>query len=332
MEYALPADEIDICEKFASQYELYQTHPMDLTKEPLLPPKKLWTCRFCGRGAQTTTFKGTPHRFSRFLCNPYLIWDEECHNCNATFGRYERELGQWLGVHRVFSDIRPGNKRFIFSSSDGSVESRRLGNLILVEQTGPGGFKGTLREGEIEVNTTRLPYTPAKVYQAFLKNALSALPKSDLVAYRLAMATLRHEQFARSASGFRIIKITESNLSAEHPLALVYRRTSTNHNLPLHICCLYVRNFLFQIPLPLEKEGLMAGITKFEMPPAPLVAKHSISDVPFEFIRNDCWLEGWAEETPVNEKLVLRPDPEALKHLVSVPLPPDFLENLKKQP
>lgn len=326
----LPAREIDIYDRFAEIYEPYVQHIMNGTTEPNLPPRKLWKCRFCGRGHDPATFKSDPHRFSKLLCNPYGTWDEECDACNSRFGEYERNLGAWLGLHRVFSDIRPGNKRFIFSSNDGSVQGRRIGQMILFEQTREGGFQGSLSEGQLSFNATPLPYTPALVYQALLKNALSALPPGDMARYTRAVHTLRIDAAARKSSGFRSINTVESDRSIVHPTVLVYRRKGSDQQYPLHMFCLYVRNFMFQLALPLEEEGFAAGVKWFTFLPAHYLAKQAEDDQPFHMLRNRYDLESWDLVRPEKSTLILRPDPQALKKLASVQLPPDFMEKLKK--
>jgi len=328
--YKLPQQEIEIYDQFTEVYEPYLQYPMDWTTSPNLPLRRTWKCRFCGQDAETTTFDHDPHRFSKLLCNPYWIWAEECDACNSQFGEYERNMGAWLGLHRIFSDIRPGNKRFIFSSSDGSIQSRRLGQLILFEQIKDGGFGGKLSDGQITVDTTPLPYTPALVYQAFLKNALSALPNNDVSGYGRALTTLRIEEAARKSSGFRTIDVVESDRGIVHPTALLYRRKVADHQYPLHMFCLYVRNFMFQLALPLEDGGISSGTGSFTFLAAHYLAKQAEDDQPFHILRSRHDLESWDLVTPQKSALTFRPDPEVLQKLVTVQLPPDFLENMKK--
>jgi len=330
MTYHLPAREIEIYDRFTEVYEPYLQHVMDWTKSPELPPRRFWKCRFCGRGYNSTTFESDPHRFSKLLCNPFGIWDEECDACNSRFSEYERNLSAWLGLHRVFSDIRPGNKRFIFSASDGSVQTRRLGQIILFEQTKDGGFEGSLRDGEISFNITPLPYTPAHVYQAFLKNALSALALSDIPGYRRAFISLQIEDAARKCAGFRTVDIVESDRSIFHPTVVLYRRKQTNPEYPLHMFCLYVRNFMFQMALPLEEGGILSRRENFSFLAAHYFAKQTVDDRPFLIDRSRQILESWEEVVPQKSTLMMRLDPEVTQKLVSVQMPPDFIENLKK--
>jgi hypothetical protein len=330
MMYKLPQQEIDIYDQFSEVYEPYLQHRMGLEEIPNLPLRRTWICRFCGRGFTTTTFKNDPHRFSKLFCNSYGIWGEECDACNSRFSTYERNLGAWLGLHRVFSDIRPGNKRFIFSSSDGSVQSRRLGQIILFEQTKAGGIEGSMRDGQIAFNATPLPYTPALVYQAFLKNALSALLRSDLSRYQRALITLQIDAAARRSAGFRTIDMVESDRSIVHPTVLLYRRKGANQQYPLHMYCLYVRNFMFQLALPLEEEGISSGTESLTFLAAHYLYKQAQDDRPFIIIRSRHDLESWEEVVPEKSTIILRPDPEAMQKLVSVQLPPDFMEKLKK--
>ena len=330
MMYKLPQQEIDIYDQFSEVYEPYLQYRMDMSKTPNLPPRRTWICRFCGRDFTTTTFKNAPHQFSKLLCNPYGIWDEECDACHSRFSAYERNLGAWLGLHRVFSDIRPGNKRFIFSSSDGRVQSRRLGQIILFEQAKVGGFEGSLRDGQIAFNATPLPYTPALVYQAFLKNALSALLRSDMLKYKRALTTLQVEEAAWKSAGFRAIDMVETDRSIVHPTALLYRRKGTDQQYPLHMFCLDVRNFMFQLALPLEERGILSGREGFTFLAAHYLSKQAEDDRPFTILRSRHDLESWKEVVPERSTIIMRPDPEAMKKLVSVQLPPDFMEKLKK--
>ncbi len=321
---------MEIYDAFAEVYQPCEMIPMDLSESPCLPPKRTRTCRFCGGNHTTTTFNNDPHRFSKFFCNPYLIWDEECDCCNPAFSAYEKALAEWLGISRVFSDIRPGKKRFVFSSSDATVQARRMGQLIFFEQVKPGGFQSAPDKSEIVINTTPLPYIPAYVYNGFLKNALSALPKAELANYSPSFRVLRNEWLGRSISGFRQVRIIETNLTAEHSFALLYKRKKNDPAYPLYMFCLYVRNFMFQIALPINLETLKGGMKGFNFLPAHFFAKSAEGDEPFVFARSLEHLEGWDAVTPKQETLTLRPDKEDMKNAVSVQLPPDFLDKLKK--
>lgn len=330
MEYFLSREEQEIYEKFAAAYDLVEYFDTDVDEEPVRIPRKMRECRFCGKGFGDTSFKNDPHRFSNLLGNQYLIWDEECDDCNAKFSKYEKAMGEWFGLERVMADIRPGKKKFTFSSIDGNVTSRRLGQMILLEQRNPGGFTGNIAEGKVEVDVTPLPYVPAYVYNGLLKNALSAIAKTELQKYRAMLAVLMSEKAGRVWSGFRVVELVETNLAFDCPFICLYRRKLGINGCPAYTVCLYVRNKLFQIPLMNDEEGFRVDIEPTPILPFHFVAKSAVFNEPFKLNRRLVLLEGWGKVTPEKQTLKMVIDPEDLKKLVSVQMPPGFLEKIKK--
>lgn len=84
------------------------------------------------------------------------------------------------------------------------------------------------------------------------------------------------------------------------------------------------------LALPLEEGGFTSGTENFTFLAAHYLAKQAVDDQPFHIVRSRHDFESWSLVTPEKSTLTLRPDPEVLQKLVSVQLPPDFLENLKR--
>src|ERR1043165_2398780 len=67
--------------------------PMVLTK-----PKKARVCRFCGKGADQTTFDTDAHTIPVCLGNQFHISDSECDNCNKQFSDCDNQLLHYYGT------------------------------------------------------------------------------------------------------------------------------------------------------------------------------------------------------------------------------------------
>jgi hypothetical protein len=87
---------------------------------------------------------------------------------------------------------------------------------------------------------------------------------------------------------------------------------------------------MFQLALPLEERGILSGREGFTFLAAHYLSKQAEDDRPFTILRSRHDLESWKEVVPERSTIIMRPDPEAMKKLVSVQLPPDFMEKLKK--
>jgi len=330
MEYYLSEEEQKVYDDFVAVYDLIGTYHTDLEKKPVRLPLKMRECRFCGKGYKDACFKNEPHRFSNFLGNQFLIWDEECDDCNKKFSKYEKVMSEWLGLERVISDIRPGKKQFTFSSANGNVQSRRIGEVVLIEKMKDGGFMGSVADGKVEIDVTPLPYVPVFVYAGFLKNALSALPKAELPKYRAFFIALMNEQAGKAFSGFRRVEIVETNLETPSPVVTLYCRKAGIGGYPTHTVCLYVRNKLFQIPLLVDEENFKKNSESATILPAHFVSKEATFVEPFLINRRIVVLEGWEKVIPEKRVLKMEIAPEDMKNLACAQMPPGFLDEIRK--
>jgi hypothetical protein len=331
MPHTLTQDEIDIENAFKEIYNVQIVHTTYVPdkRELHLKDENQRTCRFCKKTAGDVTFEKDAHRFPKFLGNQYLLWDEECDACNALFGNYEEHLSYYLGLDRTLSDIRPGQKPFTFSSQDANLEVRRLGQMILFEQTRPGGIQGTSTEGQITLDVTPRPRIPAYIYCALLKTAVSALPAEEVPVYHFGFLYLLRPHLLDRLNGPRRMLVAKSELLLAEPLVYLYKRKIDDARYPLHVMCLYVRNFMFQIVFPLSLEEVNHPPSEMIQLPAPYIDQRCTFEEPFPIDRYWEDLHDTKPFTPPSRSLILTPDPEALKNLAAGQLPPDFLDRLK---
>jgi hypothetical protein len=331
MPHTLSQDEIDIEKAFKDVYNIQIVHTTFVPdkRELHLKDENERTCRFCKKSAGDVTFEKDAHRFPKFLGNQYLLWDEECDTCNALLGTYEEHLSLYLGLDRTLSDIRPGQKSFTFSSQKANLEVRRLGQMILFEQTQWGGIQGTFTAGQITLDVTPRPRIPAYIYCALLKTALSALPADEVPLYKFGFLYLLRPDLLNRLNGPRRMLVARSELPLAEPLVYLYKRKIADNRYPLHVMCLYVRNFMFQIVFPLSFQEVNHPPSEVTQLPAPYIDQRYTFEDPFPIDRYWEDLHDTALFTPPFRSLVLTPDPEALKNLATAQLPPDFLDRLK---
>lgn len=331
MPHTLSQYEIDIENAFKEVYNIqivHTTYVPDKRELTLKDPNQR-TCRFCKKSSGDVTFEKDAHRFPKFLGNQYLLWDEECDTCNALFGTYEEHLSNYLGLDRTLSDIRPGKKPFTFSSQDANLEVRRLGQMILFEQTRPGGIQGTSTDGQITLDVTPRPRIPAYIYCALLKTALSALPAEEISRYKFGFLYLLRPDLLDRLNGPRRMLIAKSELALAEPLVYLYKRKIDDSRYPLHVMSLYVRNFMFQIVFPLSLEEVNRPASEMIQLPAPYIDQHYTFEDPFPIDRDWEDLHDTTLFTPPGRSLVITPNPEDLKNLAMAQLPTDFLDRLK---
>ena len=144
-------------------------------------------CRFCGKSKPEVSFKNEAHAIPEFLGNKSLILMNECDICNGFFAReYEDHLAKWFGPMRSLCQMQ-GKKGTPKYKSDKFIAARGNKGLELfinsnssimnIKEGSSGSFK-------IPVEMKTKPYIPVRAAQAFIKSAISVLPKELLSGKR----------------------------------------------------------------------------------------------------------------------------------------------------
>jgi len=162
-------------------------------------------CRFCGKSKPEVSFRKKAHAIPEFLGNKSLISMNECDICNEFFAsEYEDHLAKWFGPMRSLCQMQGkegipkykskeftaarGNKGMeLFINSDSSIMNN-------IKEGASGAFK-------IPVPMKTQPYIPIRAAKAFIKSAISVLPKELLsecgntILWLLGKATVNIDKF-----------------------------------------------------------------------------------------------------------------------------------------
>jgi hypothetical protein len=231
-----------------------------------IPKKRL--CRFCKRKYPEVKFKKEAHMIPQSLGNRFLISDFECDRCNESFGKNENDLNNWLGIIRTLSGTK-GKKGVPAFKSVSEQVTAKLVNFLSTEGTkvvfkDNSAFSFDEQTGHTKFEFEKGPYTPIKVYKAFLKMAMCFMPESELKDYLPALDFL---QGSDDNYGFKIFsRLICHELPMQHqlnrPCGLLFERMNVEAKVPKHFFLLYYEQFIYGFPIPLNLSDLKAGIYK----------------------------------------------------------------------
>ncbi len=240
-------------------------------KMPKLKPKKERKCRFCGLDGTQTKFNNDAHLLSTMLGNRYLLSDSECDACNWTFSKYESDLANFLGISRTILRVRGRDKVPNFHSNDKLLTARQeefngITDGVKIERQGidNDAFRIFDEEGRAEITTRKQPYVPAKVYKAFLKMALSALPEDQMKNYERAVKILMSDAHDKKCSWmYKLVHHQlPSNYAAPRPHCMVFRKLNPESQQVSHQFYLRFQNHVYILLMPLNLEDIMLGLYK----------------------------------------------------------------------
>ena len=239
-------------------------------KMPKLKPKEERKCRFCGLDGTQTKFNNEAHLLSKMLGNRHLLSDSECDVCNLKFSEYETDLSYFLGISRTILRVR-GRKNKVpdFHSIDKLLSARQeefngITDGIKIERQGTDNdaFRIFDDEGRAEITTHKQPYVPARVYKAFLKMAISALPEDQLENYERAIKILMSD--AHDAKCSWLYKLIHhqlpSNYAEPRPYCMVLRKLDPEGRRVSHQFYLRYQNHVYILLLPFHLEDILLGL------------------------------------------------------------------------
>lgn len=224
-------------------------------------------CRFCGLRKPQTKFSSIPHVIPELLGNKYLISDFECDACNTHFSTLENDLANYLGATRAFNQVPAKDKVPTFTSLGGQVVVKKEdfygvenSTKIVRNSADDDSFTFNLETGDCEIKYLKQPYTPLKVYKALLKIAMSVMPEQHVGDYAELLCLLlvdEHNILARYANG---VIVHELPIAYALPRCHVDHRMATDVKACTHMFSLYFQNFAFELPIPLHRLDVAAGI------------------------------------------------------------------------
>ena len=234
-----------------------------------LKPKKERVCRFCGLDGTQTSFGNDAHLLSTMLGNRYMLSDSECKACNFKFSRYEDDLAKFLGISRTVLRVRGRDKVPNFHSHDKQVSARQEefngikdGVKIARHSTDNELFRILDDQGRVEITTRKGPYTPTRVYKAFLKMALSAMPAAEMKNYERAVKILMSDAYDEKCSSmFKLFHHQlPSNYVEKSPYCLMLRKLNPETRQLSHQFYLRYQNHVYILLVPFNLEDIMLGL------------------------------------------------------------------------
>jgi hypothetical protein len=148
--------------------------------------------------------------------------------------------------------------------------------------------------------------------------ALSILPNEEIKGYSFAFRYLRDNTLYNSFKEIKIMPVIETNSEYEFPIAVLYGRKPEIENIsyPLHIFCLYYRNFMFQICFPFHDEIIKIKHKECLMKTAPYILfGEKLIDNPKIKARYTVYLQS-LEQIKRDSSIVLKMKEEELKNSV----------------
>jgi len=245
-------------------------------------------CRFCGRNGLEVKFKNQAHLIPHLLGNQHLVSDFECDGCNLKFSAFENDLANFLGLLRTVQGVKGKGKIPTFKSPDKVVEARHeeflgIKDGIKIQRSSVDNDAFNIQDelGLGEVTVTKHPYTPIKVYKAFLKMALSVLDEQHVSRYRHLFALLNDEApGAYSGTAGLVHHVLPGSMALARIHCFMFRKIDPQQRQMTHQFYLRFQNNVFILALPLHQADIELGLftgSEFEQQFCPPVL---FSEVP----------------------------------------------------
>jgi len=213
-------------------------------------------CRFCGKSKPEVSFRKKAHAIPEFLGNKSLILINECDICNDFFSReYEDHLAKWFGPMRSLCQMQgkkgtPKYKSHKFIAARGNKGMELFVNsnssIMNIKEGSSGTFK-------IPVEMKTQPYIPVRAAQAFIKSAISILPREFLcecentILWLLNKATVNLDKFPV------LYAFTPGVNPYKNGKVMICKRKNPGAEMPSLWFIIATTNFLFQIMIPFCK-------------------------------------------------------------------------------
>lgn len=232
-----------------------------------LLPKKLRTCRFCGKSYPDVKFSNDAHKIPELIGNRFHLSDFECNDCNRKFGIYENDLANYLGMYRTFAEIEGKKGVPKYKSRDRSMEIEHAFentfDLNINDVQNPKNkifynsenkILGFLSEGE--------PYIPINVFKCLLKSAISFVDEKDLQYMTSSIKFLFDDEFTSDPSNDFIFGLHQYFVPGNFKLPpfLIQYRKGTNYTdfpAPSIFFVYYIKNLIIQLFIPFHDKDLL---------------------------------------------------------------------------
>lgn len=318
--YASLPEYADQTTRFLQVYQLVSVILPAESNRPSLKPKRERVCRFCNQSYPATTFQKDAHLIPELLGNKNLYSDFECDNCNKFFDtNYENDLSNFLGISRTLGGVKGKNGIPGFKTPDKSIKAKvakNLSNETLVvtrEDTTNGAITMDKETGRLTMRIKRNPFVPVNVYKIMLKMALSILDETTVrteyeTALNFLMSRLKDKEFTGCLMSGYSLQATVS-----FPLHMfLFKKRNRDEKIHTHVFVLYFSNWIFSLPVPLNKHDIHFYNQELTLPVFPPM-------FPVDICTDKIQVSSFEEDFTSAEKIthmediiVIQPNPEDL--------------------
>ncbi len=219
-------------------------------------------CRFCKCDSTLTTFNKKAHAIPALIGNKTLFTDYECDNCNAIFGRYENELGNFAGIWHTLSLVsgRGGVPKFKHDKNSFFVtgEDNRVNLFINKPQSQKKG-QVHIDNGKLKIDTFKLPFVPMDVLKSFIKIALTFMDEKSLIDYDKTRRWLIGEIDNKDIQmhPYFLVPTAKSKKRFNSPVVMLMKKKQVEDQAPFaipeHSLLIFYGIFIYQIYIPFHK-------------------------------------------------------------------------------
>jgi len=291
-------------------------------------------CRFCGKSKPEVSFRNTAHAIPECLGNKSLISMNECDICNEFFAdEYEDHLAKWFGPMRSLCQMRGKEGIPKYKSKDFTAERGNKGMELFINSD--SSIINSIKEGvprtfKIPVPMKTDPYIPIRAAKAFIKSAISILPKELLcecentILWLLGKATVNVDKFPV------LYAFTPGLNPYKNGIVMICRRKSPNEEIPSLWFIIGITNFLFQIMIPFCKSDSWMAYGKentFEITKFPTLFPKEYED---KYGDTVWYCEDWACDKPTVQNREASFHFDKIEKVAENIVPKEFVAEKKK--
>lgn len=257
-------------EFYSQNYETIVEYKYTPNKgEQYLGDKENRICRFCNKDKTQTEFCDNPknaHAIPQLLGNNEIFSYYECIPCNTFFAKYELELGAYTQPLRVALQI-PGKKGYAHIN-DKQVWDNKEKRYIRKEIKRKSGLDEEKKEYLFQEKIP--PYVPIKVTKAFVKIAMTLLPEEYTNHFQTTLKWLKSDSNDQLSSVDWGVTFTPGEICSSVNYATIIGKPDCSNKISCMYFVISIGNFMFQIPLELDKNDTDVKKNKIEVPIYPL--------------------------------------------------------------
>ena len=162
-------------------WKVYES--VNSTEKHFSVKRKSEICRYCNRTTKEVTFNQDTHLLPELLGTNNILTYDECDSCNSLFSEFESNLSIYFRPFITLIGTKGKRKVPAFQSRTVNKDENTRTTLEHIygnkKHLKIQNSKDVIRDdtnGKAEIIFRRPPFTPIKIYKAFLKIGLGLLP------------------------------------------------------------------------------------------------------------------------------------------------------------